>query len=449
MKTKIFISHASPDDNDFTKWVSLKLIALGYNVWCDLLFLDKGVDFWKIIETEIRENTCKFLIVLSKVSNAKEGVLNELATARKVKRSLDDDTFIIPLIIDEGLANDDMNIELVRLNSIDFRKSWAKGLQDLIEALEKKQIPKNAPDSSKSNALYQQIFLNNKGTVEKEEIYDSNWFSILSFPKELRFHDFDRGLPKNFDIRDLIFPAIRYKQYVCTFAWEYDFIHQLPKTETYDNTNTIRVSMEEILSGSYESKLISNSECKRLIVQLINKAFELTMKEKQVQIYQMSNHVGYWIQKGTLDKDKFNKVQLVGKQKDKNWHFGISGAGKLYPFPVLMISSHIFFTEDGIKLIESKSIQHAARRRQGKNWWNDDWRNKLSAFIKYLSDDETSFYLEVGSEEKIFVSNTSVEFKAEVSYNIPEKNTLQEEIDLSDLNMLDNIDEEFEEINLD
>jgi hypothetical protein len=170
------------------------------------------------------------------------------------------------------------------------------------------------------------------------------------------------------------------------------------------------------------------------------------MKNKNVREYQMSNRIGYWFEKGKLEKDKFNKIQLVGKLKDKNWHFGISGAGKLYPFPVLMISTHIYFTQDGTTLIEAKSIQHSARRRQGKNWWNDAWRSKLLAFVKYLSDDENSFYLEVGSEEKIYISNEPVQFAGKVSYNIPEKNNLDDEVELADLNGLDNLDEEYETI---
>jgi hypothetical protein len=170
-----------------------------------------------------------------------------LAVAAKVKKKLDDETFIIPLAIDETLSYDDTNIEIVRLNAIDFKKSWATGLQDLLEALEKQKVPKSTPDFSKSNNLYQQIFLHNKGIVEKEEIYDSNWFSILSFPNELRFHDFENLLPKGFDVRELTFPAIRYKNYLCTFAWEYDFMHQLPKTENYNSSNTIRIQTEDIL----------------------------------------------------------------------------------------------------------------------------------------------------------------------------------------------------------
>lgn len=445
MRNKIFISHATPDDNDFTKWLSLKLIGLGYEVWCDVLFLDKGVDFWSNIEKEIRGNACKFLIVSSSFSNQREGVLKELAVAAKVKKQLNDETFIIPLAIDEKLSYDDINIDIVRLNAIDFKKSWAIGLKDLLEALEKQNVPKNSPDPTKSNLLYQQIFLHNKSVIEKEEIYDSNWFSILSFPNELRFHDYDWRLPKDFDVRELTFPATRYKNYLCSFAWEYDFMQQLPKTETYDSSKTIRVLTSEILSGKYDTEFISNAECQRLIVQLVNKAFMLRMKEKGVREYKMSNKIGYWFEKGKLEKDKFNKVQLVGKLKDKNWHFGISGAGKLYPFAVLMISSHIYFTQDGKALIETPSIQHSARRRQGKNWWNDAWRSKLLAFVKYLSDDETSFYLEVGSEERVNVSNEPIKFIGKVSYNIPDNNTLDEEVELAELSGLDNLDEEYAE----
>lgn len=107
-----------------------------------------------------------------------------------------------------------------------------------------------------------------------------------------------------------------------------------------------------------------------------------------------------------------------------------------------MISSHIFFTQDGNKLIESASIQHSSRRKQGKNWWNNKWRSKLLAFIKYLSDDENSFFLEVGSEEKVHISNEPIQFKGNVSYNIPDKNTLKEEVELADNHEFDNIDEE-------
>jgi len=443
-KNTIFISHATPRDDDFTRWLALKLIGLGYNVWCDILNLPKGSDFWKNIEQELRQNTCKFLIVLSATSNQSPGVLNEIATALKVKKQLSDETFIIPLIIDENLSYDDINIELVRLNAIDFKRSWAKGIQDLVTAFESESIPKNNPDPDKSNLLYQQIFLQGKTIIQKEEIYASNWFPLKEFPKELRFHHFERLIPKDFDIRTLTFPAILYKNYLCTFAYEYDFIHQLPKTETYNSTKTIRIPVEDIFSGTYATEFINAGEAQRLIIQLTNKSFEFRMKDKGVSEYLMSNKSGYWFKKDQLEKDKFNKIQLVGKQKEKNWHFGLSAAAKLYPLHVLMVSSHIFFTEDGAKLIESKSIQHSARRRQGKNWWNDDWKTKLLAFMQYFNDENNSFFLEVGSEEKIWIATQPVSFRSTVGYNIPNQNVLEEEAELSNIYDLDEMDIEEE-----
>lgn len=59
--------------------LSFKLIGLDYEVWCDIIFLDNGVDFWNTFEKEILENPCKFLIVSSTLGNQREGVLKELA----------------------------------------------------------------------------------------------------------------------------------------------------------------------------------------------------------------------------------------------------------------------------------------------------------------------------------------------------------------------------------
>lgn len=438
-RNKIFISHATSEDNEFTKWLAFKLMALGYDVWCDILFLDKGVDFWKIIENEIRTNTCKFLYVLSSISNTRDGVLKELAVAEKVKKLLSDNSYILPLMIDEKLSFDDINIDTLRLNAIDFRKSWGDGLKELIEAFEKNNMPKREPDP----ALYQQIFNNKNKIIEKDEIYDSNWFPIVSFPKELRFHRFD--LPKDFRIRELPFPAIEYKNYICTFAHEIEFTYYAPHMAIYDSKNTIRLPTEEILADTCNSDIIKNSESKRLIVHLVNRAFELKMKTKDVKDYQMSGKLGFWIEKGKLDKDKYNKVQLIGKLLEKNWHFGISAFSKLYPFPVVVISSHIFFTNDGNALINSSSIQHSARRRQGKNWWNDDWKKKLQAFVCYLSDEGDNLYLSVGNQETISVSTKALQFIGHISYNIPQRNNLNEEVEILGLNYIDDLDENSED----
>lgn len=41
----IFISHATPDDNQFAIWLAMRLLSCGYRVWCDVRNLSKGGDF--------------------------------------------------------------------------------------------------------------------------------------------------------------------------------------------------------------------------------------------------------------------------------------------------------------------------------------------------------------------------------------------------------------------
>lgn len=442
MRNKIFISHATPNDNDFTRWLSLKLITLGYEVWCDVFFLDKGVDFWQTIEKEIRDNTIQFFVVMSAISNSREGVLKEITVAQKTKRALNDATFVVPLMIDNDLSYDDINIDVVRLNAIDFKKSWAIGLQDIIKFLEDKGIKPNQSDAEKANSLYEQIFLQNLVPLEKKEVYTSNWYPIIEFPEELRFHFYDRLMPNNFDLNKLTFPAIPYKNYVCTFAYEYDFMHHLPKTDTYNPQKTIRLSTKAILEQSFEDNFISNYDARRAIVRLCNLAIDMFLSSKTIEPYQMSNKMGYWFKKGTLDRDKHNKVLLVGKQKDKHWHYGLSSYTKLYPFPVLVFNSHIYFTTDGETLIDKASIQHSARRKQGKGWYNDDWKNKMQAFISYLSQNEETFSFDVGSEERIIMAAFPKEFISNKSYVIPEKILLDEEVELSNMTYLDSAESE-------
>lgn len=45
MRESIFISHATPEDNDFTRWLGSKLELAGYKVWHDLVRL-KGGDYF-------------------------------------------------------------------------------------------------------------------------------------------------------------------------------------------------------------------------------------------------------------------------------------------------------------------------------------------------------------------------------------------------------------------
>ncbi|MFT3949136.1 MAG: toll/interleukin-1 receptor domain-containing protein [Agriterribacter sp.] len=118
---KIFISHASPADNYFVAWLSSKLKLLGYDVWVKLDELKSGDAFWPEIENAIRNQSCKFLAIISnpymeKIKDPISGVFKELSCADRIK---DIKGFKTPVRI-AAIDEDNFPVQLMGLNSIDF-----------------------------------------------------------------------------------------------------------------------------------------------------------------------------------------------------------------------------------------------------------------------------------------------------------------------------------------
>jgi len=49
MRDTLFISHATPDDVEFTIWIASRLELMGYKIWIDKEGLLGGERFWKEI----------------------------------------------------------------------------------------------------------------------------------------------------------------------------------------------------------------------------------------------------------------------------------------------------------------------------------------------------------------------------------------------------------------
>jgi hypothetical protein len=222
MRDMLFLSHANPEDNEFTLWLALQLAGQGYPVWCDLTKLLGGEDFWKDIEQAIRERTIKFIYVLSKTSNVKNGPLQELMVAQNVARDQNLHDFIIPLHID-NLPHREINIQLSRLNSIGFERGWAKGLKLLLEKLEQENVPKSekfTPDAVTS--WWRMHHSADEGVVNRREEYLSNWFPIESLPPEIYFHALSSKVAIETEEK-LPYPAFQHEHFLISFAKADDF----------------------------------------------------------------------------------------------------------------------------------------------------------------------------------------------------------------------------------
>ena len=148
----IFISHSTPQDNEFSIWIASRLELLGYKVWVDKNGLLGGERFWPTIQKAI-DRSIKILFVYSKnILNSdgvlKPGIENELEYGKSIAIQNGLSDFIIPLHIDDSQYH--LAIGMPNINHIPFTDNWAVGLKQLLRKLEKDEVPKNKELNSSS-----------------------------------------------------------------------------------------------------------------------------------------------------------------------------------------------------------------------------------------------------------------------------------------------------------
>src|SRR5713101_161476 len=278
----LLLSHANPEDNEFTLWLALQLAKEGYPVWCDLTKLLGGEVFWDDIESIIRERALKVLYVLSRTSNVKDGPLRELHLAQGVARTEKIPNYVIPLHIDD-LPYGDVTIELTRVNSIAFEKSWARGLDDLLKRLEEDEVPKKPTFSpSAVSAWWRTQYSAEHGIIEQRDEHLSNWFPITDLPETIYYHSLDRsGIGKVEVPTTLPYPAVQDGVSLISFAKAPDFEGQL--AESLYITSSQPYSLPDLLNGKGPKGFSKHFS------QILRLAWEQRMEKRGLPVHMMAN----------------------------------------------------------------------------------------------------------------------------------------------------------------
>ena len=452
MKDMIFVSHATPEDNDFTYWIVSKLALLGYPVWCDLTRLLGGEVFWEDCEKAIRQRTIKFLYVLSKASNVKDGPLRELRVAHNVVRSDHIKDFIIPLWIDD-LSPQQFNIEISRITAVPFNTGWEKGLTQLLKKLATDNVPKKQSFSAGSLSSWWRDYLSSRVVIKQEpEKYLSNWFEISSLPEEIHFHSYTPSQTFSL-IKEpyFMFPAFRFKGYIITFSPSKDF--EIPNNKGGRIAASLSYSLDDFLEKNSARRVIQSTSPRFLLNILLRIAWEKAVTEKGLTLFQMASQTNCaFFRKGLVKDDTINfdlpdrgkKSRTVVGYKTiydhvtrrkiiRYWHFGIQARPKQWPALAYIIKPHVIFSDDGKIAWKDTRRMHAARRSQCKDWWNDSWRDRLLAAMKWLAG--TSPYIEIPLGNGIFghINNLPVIFESPVSFKDPSvSSTLEVEEELAE-----------------
>jgi hypothetical protein len=425
----IFVSHANPEDNAFATWLTLRLTREGYRVWCDVVKLRGGDDFWKDVETTIRQHTRRFIFVTSRASNQKPGTLQELAVASGVARDLNEPRFIVPVKIDD-LPFSDHNIQINRLNALSFTKGWAEGLTHLLHTFEEDAIPRPEVAGASCIASWWNTNRANREILQnKPETLWTNWFPLQHMPSRMWVWDIpeDATLPQTF-----AFPTYRHGDKLFSFA---DAIALLGRRGSPTGGRGQWFAFNSRKEPPRRTH-VQLSQVKTAAKQILIQAWNTMAESRGLPLYEMSSRrrtLWFPLSAGTGDMVPFDGVdgkvarralhgyktmkQATGERWKRHWHFGLEALPVLYPQPVLALKSHVVFTRDGETPLGDAKAQHRARRSQCKEWWNDKWRDMTLAAVTWLAGQEHCIELTVKPDDNPVLDLRPIKYRSHVGYD--------------------------------
>lgn len=437
----IFISHATPDDNDFTSWLSARLASDGYEVWSDLTQLVGGEVFWKDIDDAIRHYSIKFLSVLSPVSVGKRGFKKELSVADAVEAKGMLGDFIIPLRIG-GIPYDDIPIDIHNKNVIDFTKGWHIGLAQLLEKLEKDHVPRKDNVEFALSSWAKGFLEIDKLLENNEEEVISNWLPIFEMPSSIKISYFD-SVPPNIDFLKRQWPCRQIENSVISFADAKDF-NTLDAPSALKNLVAIETSTF-LHNGHRSFTQLSFQDRSNILTDLLRQSWERYAQQQGMQGFALANNKLCWYVSKShpkIERTKFvdalgnsGSRALLGKSEKLKafWHFALEivpSVGKVNRFTLL---PHVIFTSDGVTPIGDPAQMHRLRRRFCKSWWQDRWRDLASAYLAELAKGQDSLLMPVSPNRNLEVR------KFPITYMVPVK-TLEKIADNSVIEDIEDVD---------
>jgi TIR domain len=426
----IFISHATPQENDFATWLGSRLIVAGYETWVDQTRLLGAEIFWHDIDEAIRVHAAKVIVALSRSAVTKEGVLDEIAIAATTARKMGDPQFIVPVRVDD-LPFDEVPPVLVRKNIIDFSAGWAYGFARVLKVLERDQMPKSASDAESLVQGFLRFHLRKAdNAVEAPETLLSNWVTIRALPATVNFYDPNRGPDGPSDLLDAIrTPRQQFFRYIASFAERDDLQADLPPSIALDAA--YRVPLNALIAGDPpDGPGIGAPAARNMVTNLLRQAWDFEMLRRGLRVHAMAHGSIWFVPAGLLDDDKAWFVdadgrrrwrKLVGRSERRGvwWHLGVSARPQLGPPRRMILRPHVVFSADGATPLESATRMQRLRKSFCRSWWNDKWRDLTLAFLGWLADEKPSFAISAGGAALIELSGQTMAFEAPITLSAP------------------------------
>ncbi len=421
----IFICHASPDDNDFVRWLGARLTGHGYKVWADLFELKGGNPFWSTIEEALRHRACKMIFVVSRssVDRNRTGVLNELSVADSIKKQVEDDSFIIPVKIDDT-AYAEFPIQIHRLNAIDFSKGWGPKFIELLDALGSGAGIKTDSDQAAEFEKWRATMVRTSTIVEEApEQVVTNRVPVIKFPRTISFYEYDGDNTKIASaMSDTGIPHAMCGRLIISFAGMSAIQQHLPPAFTLKPRT--HASFDEFINGLEDGTFApSRDEAQKIAIALLRQQVERYLQLRGLKKFESSGASSFYFPEGLVPNDKVPYQAASGRKTNKNvvgrsernqvyWHLAMKVNIVMGPPAVVRFKPYLCFSEDGKSAITEVKKTSAIRKRFCRNWWNPQWRQLQEAFCVFLADGHDSVEISLDGPEKLVLGSRQIELSA-------------------------------------
>lgn len=395
----VFISKATPGDDEFVLWLAPRLEAAGYTVFADILTLEPGDRWRREITGTLQDKAVKMLLCCRDTTLNKIGVQEEIGIASDLVKELEDPRFIIPLRLEPYKKL----FGIGELQWIDFLGSWASGLHDVLDAFEKQDVPR-APGGAAINPNWENYRKRLAIRVEKApEVLTSNWLRVASLPDVI--HYYHPPGPINLELmeracRESVTPAEVYQRGFFSFASPEEI------ERDFANVAILEIHSEhklmELLESGSQSPNIKPREAQNLVSSMFRRAWENFCRSRGLYEHLFSSQTAFHVGESQMplgrrvswgrQQGQRRSSMLRNGAGGKVWQYGMSATPSFWPFPHFKLKARVLFLElvasnRAGSVIGDSGIQHRLRRTVCKGWRNKAWHGRLMAFVGLLSSD--------------------------------------------------------------
>lgn len=418
-KKHLFLSFA-PADRIFAEWLTRKLTAEGYLVWCESYKILGGERYPNDVNGAIKNETFRMIALYSNASLAYAEVMRQRALALNIgeERGID---FVIPIRL-ENFDASHLDRVTSALAFVPFENNWAKGLQQLFEKLKSVNCPRPLADGKLSATEF--FFEKDVLSDEPEQLY-TNCFAIEGIPKAIY----------KFEVKEDFFDSEKEN-----FSWAYRKLNDREVLSFHHPPGELQkeYKIKEIGGYSWQDveKIEWTEKGDRKWILAVNLVSELIRKSLIAKCHQKglkfsSDTELHYFPEGLLARNRLPVILPEGKKIPplaacgEKKYFKPKNQSEYYKYhlaPTFFIRTDLFqnfvalvririhLTDQSGAALPSRKI-NSRRKHLCKSWWNDNWFKRILAVAQFLTENEKIIIGDI-PKEQIVLSSHPLSFDA-------------------------------------